>query len=101
MPRSGQNFASGLRLLCDLLRPLIKILFLLFPYGDIIFKMKRIPKEMTVLASSCKTIKHDIRPQGLQVSNVRPASVDNRLSPQTPKASCMIHGYYCMEIACV
>ena len=33
---------------CNLLRPLIKILFLLVPYGYIIIKLKRIPKEMAV-----------------------------------------------------
>ena len=33
--------------ICNLLRPLIKILFLLVPYGYIVLKIKRIPKEMT------------------------------------------------------
>ena len=36
--------------LCNLLRPLIKIIFLLVPYGCTMQKkQKRIPKEMTVL----------------------------------------------------
>ena len=35
--------------ICNLLGPLIKILFLLVPYGNIIIKMKRIPKEMTAM----------------------------------------------------
>ena len=33
--------------ICNLLRPPIKILFSLVPYGYIIIKIKRIPKEMT------------------------------------------------------
>ena len=32
---------------CNLLRPLIRTVFLLVPYGYIIIKIKRIPKEMT------------------------------------------------------
>ena len=39
---------SSTTLSCNLLRPLIKTLFLLVPYGYIIKKSKRIPKEMTV-----------------------------------------------------
>ena len=43
-------------LCCHLRRPLIKILFLLVPYGYIIIKIKRIPKEMTVWAPNSESL---------------------------------------------
>ena len=49
---------------CNLLRPLIKILFLLVPYGYIIILIiiKRIPKEMTVtgLCKACSCGTHSL-----------------------------------------
>ena len=43
--------ASPRKLICNLLRPLIKMLFLSVPSGCILYK-KRFPKEMTVIRTS-------------------------------------------------
>ena len=49
---------------CNLLRPLIKIAFLLVPFGNIVVKIKGIPKETTI--QECKALR-SLKSQGVQL----------------------------------